>query len=265
MPEVADAADPGTTGNRPLEGARVLVPRASGQAGELSARIRALGGDVVEAPVLVIEPGDETALADAAAGLAAGRFAAVCFTSPNGVRAVATVLATHGHDASVVRSAGLLACVGAGTTRALDRELGLTPDLVPDTATTAALGAAMPPGRGEVLLPRADIANPRLPVLLRDKGYTPVEVVAYRTGRPDRLPDAVVDALAAGRITHVAVASPSTARNLVALIGERPLGATVVSIGPVTSAACRELGLPVAVEAEPHDLDGLVAALVRAR
>ena len=39
-------------------------------------------------------------------------------------------------------------------------------------------------------------------------------------------------------------------------------GARVVSIGPVTSATARELGLEVHVEAERHDIDGLVEALV---
>jgi uroporphyrinogen III methyltransferase/synthase len=36
----------------------------------------------------------------------------------------------------------------------------------------------------------------------------------------------------------------------------------VVSIGPVTSATARERGLEVHVEAERHDIDGLVEALV---
>jgi uroporphyrinogen III methyltransferase/synthase len=39
-------------------------------------------------------------------------------------------------------------------------------------------------------------------------------------------------------------------------------GPRVVSIGPVTSATARELGLDVAVEAERHDPEGLVAALL---
>jgi uroporphyrinogen-III synthase len=34
-----------------------------------------------------------------------------------------------------------------------------------------------------------------------------------------------------------------------------------VSIGPVTSAEARERGIPVEVEAERHDIDGLVEAL----
>ncbi len=41
-----------------------------------------------------------------------------------------------------------------------------------------------------------------------------------------------------------------------------PDAARVVSIGPVTSATARELGLTVHVEAERHDIDGLVDALV---
>ena len=35
-----------------------------------------------------------------------------------------------------------------------------------------------------------------------------------------------------------------------------------MSIGPVTSATARELGIRVDVEAERHDIDGLVAALL---
>jgi uroporphyrinogen III methyltransferase / synthase len=36
----------------------------------------------------------------------------------------------------------------------------------------------------------------------------------------------------------------------------------VVTIGPVTSATARENGLEVHVEAQQHDVDGLVAALL---
>jgi uroporphyrinogen-III synthase len=35
-----------------------------------------------------------------------------------------------------------------------------------------------------------------------------------------------------------------------------------VSIGPVTSTTARERGLEVAVEADRHDIDGLVEALL---
>jgi uroporphyrinogen-III synthase len=52
-------------------------------------------------------------------------------------------------------------------------------------------------------------------------------------------------------------------RNLTEALGERfPRDARVVSIGPVTGEAARGAGLEVHVEAERHDVDGLLAALL---
>lgn len=245
-----------------LRGVRVLVPRAPSQAAELADRIRALGGEPVLAPVIAIEPGDSAALAAGVGELAAGTVALVCLTSPNGVDAVADALAAAGHDGTSLRRAGMLAAVGPGTAARLRTRLGVHADLVPETATTESLGRAVPPGSGRALLPRADLANPVLGELLAAKGYDPVEITAYRTGRPRQLPPDVLERLEAGEVDLLAFASPSTARNFVALVGDRPWQGRVVSIGPVTTAACHQLGLAVAAEADPHDLDGLVAALV---
>ena len=56
--------------------------------------------------------------------------------------------------------------------------------------------------------------------------------------------------------------SSSTVRFLMEAAGAFPDHAKLVSIGPVTSATARELGLEVDVEAERHDPSGLVEALV---
>ena len=248
---------------RPLQGVSVLVPRTREQASLLSARIRALGGEPVEAPTIAIGPGDADALDAALRELADGGFAAVCLTSPNGVRAVARALARVQLDARALAQVGTVAVVGPGTAAALWDELRIVPDLVPDTATTDALAQAFPTGSGRVLLPRADLATASLPDGLRAKGWDPVEVSAYVTRRPADLPAGVVQRLADGDLDLLAFASSSTVRNFVELIGGRPWSGRVVSIGPVTSATARELGLEVAAEADPHDLDGLVDALVR--
>jgi len=63
----------------------------------------------------------------------------------------------------------------------------------------------------------------------------------------------------------VTFTSSSTVRLLLeALGGVEALPGTprVVSIGPVTSATAREHGLEVHVEAERHDIEGLVDALL---
>jgi uroporphyrinogen III methyltransferase/synthase len=62
---------------------------------------------------------------------------------------------------------------------------------------------------------------------------------------------------------YVTFTSSSTVRNFLDAVGDRfPPRARVASIGPVTSEAAREAGLEVHVEAERHDPDGLVEALL---
>jgi uroporphyrinogen III methyltransferase/synthase len=57
--------------------------------------------------------------------------------------------------------------------------------------------------------------------------------------------------------------SSSTVQNLVAAIGARALaGIRVASIGPVTSATARALGIEVTVEASRFDENGLIDAIL---
>lgn len=244
-----------------LRGLRVLVPRTRAQASALSMHVRSLGGQPVEAPTIAVAPGDRDHLAAAVGDLADGAFTAVCLTSPNGVDALADAVDAAGLDARVLARVPTVACVGPGTAARLHARLHVRADLVPAVATTTGLSQAFPAGSGRVLLPRADIATTMLADGLRARGYEPVEVAAYRTVRPAGLPDGVLDALVTGQIDLLAFASSSTVRNFVAMVGDAPWQGRVVSIGPVTSATADELGVPVAREADPHTLDGLVAAL----
>jgi len=59
----------------------------------------------------------------------------------------------------------------------------------------------------------------------------------------------------------VTFTSSSTVRFLLGSGVRPPDGARIVSIGPVTSATAHEHGLTVDVEAERHDVSGLVDAL----
>jgi uroporphyrinogen-III synthase len=247
----------------PLSGLRVLVPRAREQAPELAGRIRDLGGEPLNAPTITIEAGDVRALDREIAALGRGEYVAVCFTSANAATAVADSLRRTATGVEVFEGVRV-AAIGAGTAAALEGAVGIAPHVVPTRATTEALGEAFPPGSGRVLLPRADIATATLPAVLRDRGYEPVHVDAYVTTLPDALPTGVAEALAAGEVDLIPFTSSSTVRNFAALLAGRPWQGRVVSIGPVTSGTCRELGMEVAVEADRHDLDGLVDALILA-
>jgi uroporphyrinogen-III synthase len=101
-----------------------------------------------------------------------------------------------------------------------------------------------------------------LPEELRKGGASVDVVVLYETVR-EELGEAERAAVAAA--DYVTFTSSSTVRNFVEALGGRdglPLEARVVSIGPVTTATARELGIRVDVEADHHDLDGLVAAIL---
>jgi uroporphyrinogen III methyltransferase/synthase len=112
-----------------------------------------------------------------------------------------------------------------------------------------------------VLIARAAEAREVLPDALRKKGAEVDVVTLYETVAEEPDPEALERARDADFITFT---SSSTVRNFVEKAGKDGIAkaARVVSIGPVTSEAAREAGLTVNVEAERHDIDGLVEALL---
>ena len=252
---------------RPLHGVSVLVPRTRHQAGELSERLRALGAEPVEAPTIAIEPTSEPdQLRAAMASLADGAYDWVAFTSTNAVDAAWEQVEALALDARLFARVSI-AAVGAGTVESL-RARGLRADLVPSRQTGTALASALvehsaAPARA--LLPQADIATPTVAAALQNADWTVTAVEAYRTTPVHALAPAVVERLSSGDIDVLAFTSSSTARNFVGLLGGPvPASVRIASIGPVTSDTCRELGLRVAAEADPHDIEGLVDAVQRA-
>jgi uroporphyrinogen III methyltransferase/synthase len=242
--------------SRPLFGRTVVVTRAREQASELRTRLERLGAGVLELPAIAIEPVPFTVppLAD---------YAWVVFTSVNGVHAFFTQgLAPAGLDARALGGVRV-AAIGPGTAAAV-AEHGITIDLVPDRFVAEALLDAFPdPTRAgaRVLLARAEQARDVLPEGLGARGYAVDVLPVYRT--VTTAPDpAVLERVRAGRFDAVTFTSSSTVRNFTDQAGPLPEPVpAVVSIGPVTSATARDLGLTVAAEATEHTIDGLVDAV----
>jgi len=157
-----------------------------------------------------------------------------------------------------------VAAVGPATEAAL-RAWGVVPALVPGVATTAALGLQFPPGPGDVLLARADRANPELGAALRAKGWRTREVVAYHTVPVGELDPATRRRLDGGEVDWVAFTASSTVEGFVrGYGGPPPSGVRVAVIGPVTAGAARAAGMRVAATATEHTIPGLVAAIEHA-
>ena len=237
---------------RPLAGRTIAVTRARAQASGLAARLRELGASVVETPAIRI-----THLDGAAPDLS--RYDLVCLTSPNGVRALFERLHAAGLDARAFASA-TVAAIGPGTANALRRH-GIVADIVPERFVAEGLVEALadvPVTRA--LVARAAEARDVLPDALRARGAE-VDVLGLYETVAEPLSEAELTAV--GRADYVTFTSSSTVRYFFAAAGPA-LGAStrLASIGPVTSDTLREHGREPDLEAERHDIPGLIDALV---
>lgn len=245
---------------RPLHGRRVVVTRARAQASGLAATLRGLGAEVVELPAIRIEPRiDSEEVRRVAGGVSA--YDLICLTSPNGVRLLFEAMEATGLDARAL--AGVtVAAIGPGTARAL-AERGVLADVVPERFVAEGLIEALEDEEvagTRVLVARAAEARDVLPDALRERGAEVDVVALYETVREQPDPEEIEAAQQADYITFT---SSSTVTNLTEALGDRfPTGARIVSVGPITSETVRAAGLEVHAEADPHDIDGLLAALL---
>jgi uroporphyrinogen III methyltransferase/synthase len=245
---------------RPLHGRRVVVTRARAQASGLAATLTALGAEPIELPAIRIEPRIDSEEVRRTID-AIHTYALVCLTSPNGAHLLFEALAAAGLDARALANA-TVAAIGPGTAAALAAH-GIAADVVPERFVAEALVEALASvdvaGR-PALIARAAEARDVLPEALRERGAEVDVVALYETLREEPAPEAVEAAHGADYVTFT---SSSTVTNLAQALGDSfPDGARVVSIGPITSEAARAAGLTVHVEAERHDVDGLVEALL---
>jgi uroporphyrinogen III methyltransferase/synthase len=251
---------------RPLFGKRVLVTRPRRQAADLVHRLEELGAIAHGLPAVEIVPlRDWSAVDQALARL--GEYHWLVFTSANGVEAFVGRVRETGRD---LRALGRLrlAAIGPATAEAL-RRYYLEPDLVPAEYRSESLAAALKEqvAGQRVLLARADRGREVLrEELARVANVDQVAVYSQVDALPgDSEP---LNCLRRGEIDYVTVTSSNIARALVRSLDEhcraRILAGEVklVSISPVTSAAIRELGLPVAGEAMEYTAEGVAEAIV---
>ncbi|MCU0272895.1 MAG: uroporphyrinogen-III synthase [Acidimicrobiales bacterium] len=254
MPEASTAG--------PLAGRTVVVTRPERPEDEVAAAFTDTGATVLAVPVIGIGPPDDGGIALAEALAQLGSYDWVVVTSANAADRVADALrgadGLRGADALRGAHTVRVAAVGPRTAARLEA-LGIRVDHVPERFTGDDLAATFPTGTGRVLFPAAAGARDAVPDGLRSRGWQVDRVTAYRTVEVTPPPAAIEAAVAADAIVF---ASPSAVRSWIAATGGVPRPALAACIGPVTGAAAREAGFAV-VEADPHTMDGVVAALVR--
>jgi uroporphyrinogen-III synthase len=203
---------------------RIVV---TGTEGRLAERLRSEGMDVVEWPLVEIQPLDGPRIK-------ADSYDWVVVTSRHGVEELFRRL--EGQLPKV-------AVIGPGTAEAL-REHGVEPALIAGRSTQEGLVEALPRPAGRVLFAGGEGARDLLAEEL-EADVLPL----YRTVElsPKALPEGDL----------VVLASASAVRAYAATGLELPC----VSIGPVTSSEAERCGVSIVAEADTHDLEGLVGAV----
>lgn len=265
---------------RPLFGRRVVVTRTPEASDALTQGLAAQGADVAWFPCLRIVPptdpaGSRAAIVDA---LRARTLDGILLTSVHGVRACFDALAEASLD---VRSlAGIRVAVVGSATEAACRGRGIVPDLVADPQTSEGLAQTLSAAqllRQRWLHVSADEVRSVLRTEVEAAGGSYRQVVGYRATRP-AVPETLVRSLLPPEeggegFDAIGFASGKTVRHFLESVdawlepgtGMRLLQRSrIVSIGPVTTAALRGLGLEVAAEARTPDDEALALAFAEA-
>jgi uroporphyrinogen-III synthase len=245
---------------KPLTGKRILVTRAQKQAADLCEALAAEGALPIPFATIEISPlKDFTQLDKAFAGLAAGEYAWVIFTSVNGVTACQERLAQTGLGPEILSSARV-AAIGPSTAGVL-HSLGVNVDFMPhEYVAERILDGLGDVARKNILLPRAEMARPALAEALHEAGAIVNEIPVYYTLQPSPDP-AGLQTLRQG-VDVITFTSSSTVRNFASLVGtEETSPALVACIGPITAQTAREMGLQVDIVAKEYTIPGLVQAI----
>jgi uroporphyrinogen-III synthase len=250
---------------RPLEGKRIVVTRAVEQSRDLMAHLENMGAIVLLFPAVSFsEPSDTAELDRAIRSLA--EYDWILFTSANAVRFFAGRCHKLGVEPSQEGNY-LCAAVGPATASAVAAE-GFSVDHVAQEFLGSALARELSASLAgkKILLPRSERARPDLPNALKAVGAEVTEVVAYHTGGVGVIEPEVMQAIREAQVDVISFFSPSAIENMRADLGEEVLSrlgakAALAAVGPVTAAALRSAGLPVAIEAPLATSESMAAAI----
>ncbi|HVT74687.1 MAG TPA: uroporphyrinogen-III synthase [Lacunisphaera sp.] len=255
------------TATQPLAGRRVVLTRPREQNAGWRHRLEGLGATVLELPLIqVAKDVNLETLAEVLQEF--GSYEWILFTSVNGVKYFFEEFIRVHED---IRALGFIriGAVGEATAAAI-RELHLRVDLQPQKATAAELAKA--------LVARESMDSAKILVITGNRNREDlvqkleearaiVDVLpVYRTVENSTGSDPVAVDFRAHGADAIFFASPSAAQSFFDQAAALKLGPKACrplagSIGPSTTAAMKQLGLPVDFEAAEASLDSLVQAL----
>ena len=253
--------------DQPLLGKRVVITRAQKQAGTLREKLEVLGADVLEIPLIQIQPDTvKERMAEIFADIA--QYDWILFTSSNGVR----YFFDYFHKAyKDIRCLGpmQIGAIGKATAEEIARnrlQIDVQPEKVLSEELTKALLKKENIENLKVLVITGNRNSPKLVETLMLKGKAIVDQLqVYRTDLADPTDTWEAQSFLTEGADAVLFTSSSTvlsyAQHLAEDLKETAKSPLHLSIGPKTSKTLEEQNLSVSGQAEESNLDSLVALL----
>ena len=252
-----------------LAGRRIVITRPRGQAADWRAKLEALGASMLELPLIqVTKHYDKNTLVEVFTELA--QYEWIVFTSANGVRFFFEEFFKAYDD---IRSLGLvqIAVVGEATAEAV-REHHLRVELQPKKANAEELAQMLMERESldsaKILVITGNLNRDTLVEKLHDARAIVDRLPIYKTEETNLTGDPVAGDFRQHGADAILFASPSAAQSFFDQAAALKLSAKARkpiagSIGATTTAAMKQLGLPVDFEATEATLDSLVEALIK--
>ena len=263
--------------NLPLSGKRLVVTRAAKQSSGITARLTALGAEVIETPMIEtrdvfpcchaglrsgISNSSENKVAEPVEFEDLKNFDILAFTSTNGVESFFTQLLASGNDIRIL-AGKKIASVGKITEKKL-LEYGIRCDYVPEDHTGEGLGLLLQKVVGDesrILLLQGNLADDTLLKLLPKA----IRWTVYETLPVAELPDWKREAIASA--DAIVFASSSAVENFCAVIPAKAgisfdhCPHTSFCIGRMTEASAKKHGFET-VTSDETTMDSLVKKIV---
>lgn len=264
--------------NKSLFGKRIMVTRARTQSSQLVSRIRDEGGKAIELPTIYIKENEDQAVLKSAIK-EINTYNYIVFTSQNAVEIFFKALFEAGKDLRTLANVKV-AAIGAITEKVL-REKGILADIVPEKAVAEDLYESLKKvvqKEDKVLLPQAKNARDFLRDALEnicELTYAPVYETVMDTQASINGLDEVssleerrrelTSLLENKEVDYITFTSASTAAYFMEILGKENLskleGVKLISIGEITSAQMRELGMVVYKQSKEAKIESVLETI----
>lgn len=237
-----------------LFGKTIVVTRTQSQAPQMVSALSDLGADVIEYPVIAIDPIDSAKEAIGQPGFFEG-FTDIIFTSVNGIDIFFNILFELDLDSRILSKATITAIGKMSAERLLD--YGIKADNVPEIYSAEGILDQLENDLGgrNFLLPRAKGARVILPQEILQRGGTLSEVHLYEAKLPEeRQP------LGGKHLDGICFTSTSTVVHF-SKINDHLKDVPVFAIGDITARSAREHGYKTIYVSQEATIESVIQKL----